>query len=84
MGFSVVLRFIAADSFYAPDVLGLLYFKGRRGGMLLQIMLPQKKVMTTIKNSNCGLMNYNITKSKQINFTPVKSQFIKTSRFITT
>ena len=33
--------------------------------------------MTTIKNSNCGLMNYNITKSKQINFTPVKANLLK-------
>lgn len=68
---------LLADSFYAPDVLGLLYFKGRRGGGTAPNNAAAEKVMTTIKNSNCGLMNYNITKSKQINFTPVKANLLK-------
>ena len=68
---------LMGDSFYAPNVLGLNYLKGRRGGGTAPNNGAALKVMTTMKNSNCGLMNYNLTKSQQINFTPVKANMLK-------
>jgi hypothetical protein len=70
-------QLLLGDSFYASDVLGLMYVKGRRGGGTAPNNSAASKAMTTISNSNCGMMNYNLVKSNQVNFTPTKANILK-------
>lgn len=68
---------LTEDSFYHPQVLGLLGVKGRRGGGTAQKNSTSANVATMYKNSNCGLMNYNEEQCRKVNFMPIRETILK-------
>lgn len=69
------------DSFYAKDVYGLMYIKGRRGGGTATNNSTSCNIATLYKNSNCGLMNYNTDQCQKVNFTPIRESILKLPDF---
>src|SRR5690606_26511089 len=71
------LNLLLEDSFYHDNVLGLMYVKGRRGGGTAPMNSGSANIATQFKNSNCGLMNYNVEQALKVNFSPIRQTILK-------
>jgi hypothetical protein len=71
------VNLLLEDSFYHDQVLALMYVKGRRGGGTAPINSAVANIATQYKNSNCGLMNYNVEQARKVNFMPIRQTILK-------